>query len=195
MQNFEDHIQHTNIWKSATTLAQRQDSYDCWGVRWSCLNELPYWDPTWLVVLNTMHCITNILEYHARQVWQLEEVAMRLDKKLDKDVTLLRLLAEALNDSLARPLTGTYDDVAMKEACSSLLPEQPTTDNPNNLSGASWKAECGDKFDHLLQSHLPNMSLFDRVTEEDPHHEVLKFDFEAKASTFIQESYLAVLRK
>ncbi|EGG06129.1 uncharacterized protein MELLADRAFT_106984 [Melampsora larici-populina 98AG31] len=100
LRNHTDHTRQANAWKDAPTHNARKKLFDTCGVRWSCLNKLEYWDPTKMVVVDTMHCISGILEYHFRRVWNLDELGKTLDKEKD-DSKLSNLLQEAIDTDIS----------------------------------------------------------------------------------------------
>ncbi|EGG12837.1 uncharacterized protein MELLADRAFT_101408 [Melampsora larici-populina 98AG31] len=91
------HNQQAKAWRDAKTHKARDQIFETCGVRWSCLNELEYWDPTKMVVVDTMHCISGILEYHFRRVWNLDKLGKSLEKKKDSTSALLQ---EAMSTNL-----------------------------------------------------------------------------------------------
>jgi hypothetical protein len=47
--------------------------FEMYGIRWSELWRLPYWDPTRMLVVNSMHCVLEgIVHYHCRHVLGLD---------------------------------------------------------------------------------------------------------------------------
>ncbi|KAJ7642972.1 hypothetical protein DFH06DRAFT_999374, partial [Mycena polygramma] len=66
-------------WKNAVTQAQRDTIFKEHGVRWSELWRLPYWDPTRMGVVDSMHCILEgLVHYHCRRVLRIDaEVAKK----------------------------------------------------------------------------------------------------------------------
>ncbi|MBW0558790.1 hypothetical protein O181_098505 [Austropuccinia psidii MF-1] len=75
MRHLEGHRKESNAWKEAHTKSQRKELFDSNGVQWSILNELSYWDPTQMTVVEPMHCMSGMLEWHSRKAWQLDLVA------------------------------------------------------------------------------------------------------------------------
>ena len=57
------------MWRDAHTENIRQRIYDTFGVRWSELLRLPYWDPTRFVVVEAMHnFFLGDLQHHCQKV-------------------------------------------------------------------------------------------------------------------------------
>ncbi|KAJ3990772.1 hypothetical protein F5050DRAFT_1553594, partial [Lentinula boryana] len=66
-------------YKNATTLAERKQIFDTYGVRWSSFWLLEYWDPTRMLVIDAMHCILEgLVHYHCRHVLRLDSSASKL---------------------------------------------------------------------------------------------------------------------
>ncbi|KAK0220645.1 hypothetical protein IW262DRAFT_1461979 [Armillaria fumosa] len=58
-----------HAWRNVTTSAERDNIFKTYGVRWSEFWRLPYWDPTQMLVVDTMHCILlGLIHYHFRYV-------------------------------------------------------------------------------------------------------------------------------
>ncbi|KAF5332314.1 hypothetical protein D9758_016105 [Tetrapyrgos nigripes] len=65
-------------YRDAETVAQRKSLFKQHGVRWSSLWLLEYWDPTKMLVIDTMHCLLEgIVHYHCRHVLRLDASAMK----------------------------------------------------------------------------------------------------------------------
>ncbi|KAJ6484908.1 hypothetical protein C8R45DRAFT_829492, partial [Mycena sanguinolenta] len=60
-------------WKNASTLAERNRIFEETGVRWSELWRLLYWDPTRMLVIDTMHCILEgLVHHHCRRILRVD---------------------------------------------------------------------------------------------------------------------------
>ncbi|KAJ7673649.1 hypothetical protein DFH06DRAFT_917167, partial [Mycena polygramma] len=60
-------------WRDATTLKERDAIFEEYGVRWSELWRLPYWNPSRMLVIDSMHCILEgLVHYHCRQVLEID---------------------------------------------------------------------------------------------------------------------------
>lgn len=69
----DDLREQAEAWRDAATLKQRKDIYDRSGIRWSSLWLLPYWDPTKMLVVDSMHCLLEgLIHYHCRHVLRLD---------------------------------------------------------------------------------------------------------------------------
>jgi hypothetical protein len=56
-------------WRDAKTKTERKGLYKTNGVRWSVLLELPYWDPTKSIVVDSMHNLfLGLVRFHFRHI-------------------------------------------------------------------------------------------------------------------------------
>ncbi|KAJ6586082.1 hypothetical protein B0H19DRAFT_854938, partial [Mycena capillaripes] len=56
-------------WRDAKTWQEREAIFKKYGVRWSEVWQLPYWNPTRMLVIDAMHCILEgLVHYHCRHV-------------------------------------------------------------------------------------------------------------------------------
>ncbi|KAF7333828.1 Glycoside hydrolase family 92 protein [Mycena venus] len=63
---------YAEAWRDANTQAERDAIYKAYGVRWSEMWRLPYWDPCRMLVVDPMHCVLEgLVHYHSREVLQL----------------------------------------------------------------------------------------------------------------------------
>jgi len=60
-------------WLEIGTKTARARKLRATGVRWSVLNNLPYWDPVEMVVLDTMHLLSGLLSFHGRRVLEFSD--------------------------------------------------------------------------------------------------------------------------
>nr|VWO94193.1 STE/STE11/BCK1 protein kinase [Ganoderma boninense] len=66
----EEHRKIAEQWRDAATEETQDEIYDTFGVRWSELLRLPYWDPTSFVALDSMHMFyLGDFQRHCEQVW------------------------------------------------------------------------------------------------------------------------------
>lgn len=60
------------LWKSARSINDRVAIFDAFGLRWTPLLELKYWDPVRFIVIDTMHALDiNLLKHHLRNLFRL----------------------------------------------------------------------------------------------------------------------------
>lgn len=63
----------STAYRDAQTHNERESIFQKYGVRWSSLWLLDYWDPTKMLVIDAMHCILEgIVHYHCRHVLRLD---------------------------------------------------------------------------------------------------------------------------
>lgn len=66
----EQHLKYAGKWKKAPTEAERDRLFKKYGLRWSELLRLPYWDPTKFALVDSMHNLfLGELRHHCRDVW------------------------------------------------------------------------------------------------------------------------------
>lgn len=77
----EDHLQHACTYKrtmeSSEGLigAEKLLKMSSHGVRWSALNDLPYWDPIKCTVLDVMHLVLlGLCQIHWRRLWHADNI-------------------------------------------------------------------------------------------------------------------------
>ena len=60
---------HAEMWRDAETVDAQEECFSTYGVRWSELWRLPYWDPTRQLVVDYMHCLLEgLVQAHVREV-------------------------------------------------------------------------------------------------------------------------------
>lgn len=63
-------------WKNARSADERQKLFERYGVRWSALLNLPYWNPILFTVLDSMHNLyLGIIQNHIRWIWGISITA------------------------------------------------------------------------------------------------------------------------
>ena len=66
----EMHRRHANLWKDAKTLAEKSEIMKSFGIRYSELLRLPYWDPISFTIIESMHAFfLRILLEHIHRAW------------------------------------------------------------------------------------------------------------------------------
>ncbi|KIK14286.1 hypothetical protein PISMIDRAFT_66318, partial [Pisolithus microcarpus 441] len=64
------HRRHATTWKNAKTLAEKHEITKNFGVRYSELLRLPYWDPISFTIIESMHAFfLHILPEHIHRAW------------------------------------------------------------------------------------------------------------------------------
>ncbi|KAF9441113.1 hypothetical protein P691DRAFT_611908, partial [Macrolepiota fuliginosa MF-IS2] len=71
--SWEEHLMNAYVWKKASTKEEQNDIFGAYGVRWSKLLHLPYWDPTSYIVIDSMHCFyLGLFHHHAVHIWGMD---------------------------------------------------------------------------------------------------------------------------
>jgi Transposase family tnp2 len=66
-------IHHAKRWRDAESLEEQERLFRNYGVRWSPLLDLPYWDPILFTAIEPMHLFdTGLFQTHCRQVWKID---------------------------------------------------------------------------------------------------------------------------
>ncbi|GBE81521.1 hypothetical protein SCP_0312500 [Sparassis crispa] len=69
MKTAEEILEAAVRWRDADTQEERKHIFKEFGVRWSELNRLPYWDPVQRIVIDGMHNIfLGVTQFHSRKV-------------------------------------------------------------------------------------------------------------------------------
>lgn len=79
--NRQAHLEAERIWLDAQTQTARGRCLTATGVRWSILNELPYWDATRMVILDIMHNLSGVMQCHAMELFGFGGDMKRFEKK------------------------------------------------------------------------------------------------------------------
>lgn len=68
--SWANHIRAAKAWRDAPTYKDRDSIFDSFGVRWSELLRLEYWDPTQFTVVDAMHNLfLGDIRHHCMEVW------------------------------------------------------------------------------------------------------------------------------
>ncbi|MBW0517350.1 hypothetical protein O181_057065 [Austropuccinia psidii MF-1] len=79
-----DILEQAKAWKDSKTLSVQEDLHKRTGVRWSELNQLPYWIPKMHIALGVMHnWLEGVLAEHFRNRWGFQDQTQ--DKKKGKN--------------------------------------------------------------------------------------------------------------
>ena len=72
-QDVVQQIQHAMRWWDAENIEEQEKLFRNYGVRWSPLLDLPYWDPILFTAIEPMHLFeTGLFQTHCRQVWKID---------------------------------------------------------------------------------------------------------------------------
>lgn len=63
----------SQLWKDALCEKDRDDIFEAFGVRWSALLDLPYWDPVLYTVIDSMHALDlGLFQHHCRVLFGID---------------------------------------------------------------------------------------------------------------------------
>lgn len=70
----QEHIRRIGMmWRNAPTTKERDLIFDSFGIRWSPLHLLPYWNPVRYTVIDPMHALDlNLFQNHCRTIFQID---------------------------------------------------------------------------------------------------------------------------
>lgn len=150
--------QHAEAWRDAETLAEREQIEKEHGVRWSEFWKLPYWDPTQMLVVDSMHCVLEgLVHYHCRYV-------LRLDSAEAKLTTQKAAFAYPWTqyDSNTDPRYQCFDDKDQKQIVSiHTLLERPLGEGPDPLDETQLRRRLSDKKKDPLIFVADDLNLLD----------------------------------
>ena len=123
-------------WRDATSITDREAIVERYGVRWSEMWRLPYWNPVDQVVIDPMHCLLEgLASAHFRRV--------------------LRLTSADLNTCNTEPPSLVYDFISVQKALQAA--KAPETERQANVSGSTPNVEDSiiDKLKHFFDKESP----------------------------------------
>ncbi|PIL28484.1 hypothetical protein GSI_08522 [Ganoderma sinense ZZ0214-1] len=105
--SWEEHLQIARKWRDAATDKERKEIFNRFGLRWSELLRLEYWNPTKYAVVDTMHNLfLGELRHHCMEVWGISGIgesssprALASHSSDDQRVHLDRVLRALLEES------------------------------------------------------------------------------------------------
>jgi hypothetical protein len=111
----EEWLKIAERWK-ASSIKKRQKLFERYGIRYSELLRLPYWDPTKFVVIDSMHglLLANI-KHHCRDLWGMDASAYDSDEVTGKPRSNNIPMAE-MNDAWEILRHGTEAQLAKLKA-------------------------------------------------------------------------------
>jgi len=75
---------HAEAYRDAGSQREQETLFEAHGVRWSEFWRLPYWNPTRMLVVDSMHCILEgLVHYHCRHVLQLNSAYAKTKEKVE----------------------------------------------------------------------------------------------------------------
>ncbi|KAF9455221.1 hypothetical protein BDZ94DRAFT_1148659, partial [Collybia nuda] len=64
--------QFATLWKEAQLETHQKEIFQAFGVRWSALLDLPYWNPVLFSVIDSMHALDlNLFQNHVRNIFKI----------------------------------------------------------------------------------------------------------------------------
>ena len=71
--SLQRHRDYAQTWRDAATEDEQNAIYKRYGVRWSELLRLPYWDPTQYITIDSMHAFyLGLFQRHVRTIWGMD---------------------------------------------------------------------------------------------------------------------------
>ncbi|KAI7958397.1 hypothetical protein MJO29_006614 [Puccinia striiformis f. sp. tritici] len=187
--------EQANNWKNAITLADRKEIFTTYGVRYTILFELPYFDPLANAIIEPMHNIfLGLLKHHGQKLFGLKSS----EKKLSKNT---RFNPKA-TDSASGSEQDDSEDSAMADLEDSACVEEETAgkgeqqaDQLDELLGAlqSFRFDSDSEPAPELQS---SSSESDAPRDQSfPDNEIPSELNPLGAKFFSKDNYLKVLRE
>ncbi|KAJ3928294.1 MAG: hypothetical protein NXY57DRAFT_1041744 [Lentinula lateritia] len=69
----EEHRKVASLWRDAPSIADRDKIFKDYGVRWSELLRLPYWNPITFTLIDSMHMgYLGLFSTHIRKIWKMD---------------------------------------------------------------------------------------------------------------------------
>ncbi|KAJ6544888.1 hypothetical protein DFH09DRAFT_1088420, partial [Mycena vulgaris] len=71
--SYAQHLQHANAWKNAASLGEQEKLATEYGVRWTPLLKLPYWNVVRYVLVEAMHVLDlRLIDRHCRDLFRFD---------------------------------------------------------------------------------------------------------------------------
>lgn len=85
------HVQVARRWKDAQTIEEQETIFKNYGIRWSPLLDLPYWNPILFTAVEPMHIFdAGLFQTHCRQVWGIDTTAPSGDGLISRSIATTR---------------------------------------------------------------------------------------------------------
>ena len=73
--SWAEHLQFARLWRDAESQSKRDGLFNLYGIRWSELLKLEYWNPTVYSLLDSMHnMFLGEFQRHVRVIWGVQNV-------------------------------------------------------------------------------------------------------------------------
>lgn len=67
-----EQIRRAQLWRDSESEGDRNEVFKAYGVRWSALLDLPYWNPILFSVVDSMHsAYLGLFQAHCRKIWRI----------------------------------------------------------------------------------------------------------------------------
>ena len=104
------HREGVSAWKNATDRAARKRAFNRYGVRWSVLIDLPYWDPIEFTIIESMHNgYLGLFHNHCRKIWAMSITVSDGDGYTDPAGAPQRPDDEQMDDALSALTEGDFE--------------------------------------------------------------------------------------
>lgn len=106
-----NHQQNADEWQNATTLGDQNSIFNEYGLRWTVLSELPYWQPIDFITVDVMHCIIlGMLSDHGSSCLGLVEAGNKL-KSINASAALKARRSPDPSDDQASSINPMSTDI------------------------------------------------------------------------------------
>ncbi|KAJ3853217.1 hypothetical protein EV368DRAFT_28043, partial [Lentinula lateritia] len=76
--DLESHRTYANLWRDAASKAIRDTLFNKYGVRWTEMLRLPYWNPIVYTIIDSMHLgYLGLFATHIRRIWKMNAEALK----------------------------------------------------------------------------------------------------------------------
>lgn len=83
---FEDHRKHAGLWREAKTRGARERLTREYGVKWSEMLRLSYWDPSRFTMIDSMHGFyLRMFQHHIRVIWGMDITFDEDDEEISQE--------------------------------------------------------------------------------------------------------------
>ncbi|KAJ3710726.1 hypothetical protein C8R42DRAFT_596772, partial [Lentinula raphanica] len=150
--NLETHKIQAGLWRDAPSQTARRKIYDDYGMRWSELLRLPYWNPITYTIIDSMHLsYLGLFATHVRKIWKLnaevlesgEGYAQARQENRESDLTPRKgttsrhVIAKDILDEVWKDMK-----ITILPSWIDSPPENWGTKATGKLSADEWKVVC-----------------------------------------------------
>src|SRR6202041_2230753 len=141
--SMEDHKKWAKAWKDAASPQEREKLFKAHGIRWSELLDLPYWNPIFFTIIDSMHtCYLGLFKTHCRRVWGIDvgieggdgtAIVMKKPIPRPSDADLMKWLA------IIREGNDDLREVLSTKNCKKNILWHICNDNNLRRAGTKWQ--------------------------------------------------------